>query len=68
MKDFNARKTKYVHELFEFVRTNRVEREDSIPNYATLLVNWLKDLHWKKNALTEFLLDSNTCIFLYVDI
>lgn len=31
---------KYVHVLSKFVITDRVEREDSIPNYATFLIDW----------------------------
>lgn len=38
-------KHKCVHVLSKFVRTNGVEREDTTPNYAMLIIDSLEDLH-----------------------
>lgn len=45
-------KHKYSHVLSEFVRTNGVEREHSLSNYATFLIALLEDRH-QNNTLAE---------------
>lgn len=55
-----------VHVLSKFVRTNGVERWDSIPNYATLLIDLIWGFIPKQKALTEFVIKFQHLHFFYM--